>query len=51
MKIGYLPESAPLYNDMTVSGFLQFCANVRGISGAARKEAVEKAKRMAAEAA
>jgi ABC-2 type transport system ATP-binding protein len=42
-KIGYLPESAPLYNDMTVSGFLKFCANVRGISGSARKDAVERA--------
>lgn len=42
-KIGYLPESAPLYNDMTVIGFLKFCAEVRGISGAARHEAVESA--------
>lgn len=42
-KIGYLPESAPLYNDMTVSGFLKFCADVREIKGAAKKEAVEKA--------
>jgi ABC-2 type transport system ATP-binding protein len=42
-KIGYLPESAPLYNDMTVTGFLKFCANVRGITGAARNEAVERA--------
>lgn len=43
MKIGYLPESAPLYNDMTVIGFLRFCASVRGITGAARDEAVESA--------
>ena len=42
-KIGYLPESAPLYNDMTVTGFLKFCANVRGITGSARKDAVERA--------
>ena len=42
-KIGYLPESAPLYNDMTVSGFLRFCADVRGLSGSARKDAVERA--------
>jgi ABC-2 type transport system ATP-binding protein len=42
-KIGYLPESAPLYNDMTVTGFLKFCASVRGITGAARNEAVERA--------
>ncbi len=40
-KIGYLPESAPLYNDMTVKGFLKFCASMRGLSGSRRKEAVE----------
>ncbi len=41
-KIGYLPESAPLYNDMTVQGFLKFCASMRGLSGNARREAVSK---------
>ncbi len=41
--IGYLPESAPLYNDMTVTGFLKFGAEIRGLSGSAKKEAVEKA--------
>ena len=41
-RIGYLPESAPLYNDMTVQGFLKFCASMRGLGGRARKEAVEK---------
>lgn len=42
-KIGYLPESAPLYHDMTVTGFLRFCASVRGLAGKARNEAVERA--------
>ncbi|BCX49377.1 hypothetical protein HAHE_32850 [Haloferula helveola] len=42
-RIGYLPESAPLYNDMTVTGFLNFGAEIRGLSGAAKREAVEKA--------
>ncbi len=42
-KIGYLPESAPLYNDMTVIGFLRFCASIRKLSGSAKKDAVEKA--------
>ena len=42
-KIGYLPESAPLYNDMTVSGFLRFCADIRGMSGNTKKDAVERA--------
>lgn len=41
-KIGYLPESAPLYNDMTVTGFLKFCASMRGLEGTAKREAVEK---------
>ena len=41
-KIGYLPESAPLYNDMTVTGFLKFCAEIRGLVGAEKNEAVER---------
>ena len=42
-KVGYLPESAPLYQDMTVTGFLKFCASVRGLGGSAKKDAVERA--------
>ena len=38
--IGYLPENAPAYNDMTVSGFLSFCAEIRGLTGDAKKRAV-----------
>jgi ABC-2 type transport system ATP-binding protein len=34
--MGYLPENAPLYPDMTVMGFLRFCAEVRGITGRER---------------
>jgi ABC-2 type transport system ATP-binding protein len=30
--MGYLPENAPSYSDMTVEGFLRFCAEVRGLS-------------------
>ncbi|MEP2775540.1 MAG: ATP-binding cassette domain-containing protein [Luteolibacter sp.] len=41
-KIGYLPESAPLYNDMTVIGFLKFCAEIRGLVGSEKNEAVER---------
>lgn len=41
-SIGYLPESAPMYGDMTVLNFLKFCCEIRGISGAAGKKAVEK---------
>ncbi|MGH8707803.1 MAG: ABC transporter ATP-binding protein [Burkholderiales bacterium] len=38
--IGYLPEAAPSYPDMTVHGFLSFAAEMRGLTGAARKQAV-----------
>ncbi|HET8705780.1 MAG TPA: ATP-binding cassette domain-containing protein, partial [Pseudomonadales bacterium] len=31
--IGYLPEGAPSYGDMTVEGFLGFVAEVRGFRG------------------
>jgi ABC-2 type transport system ATP-binding protein len=41
-KIGYLPESAPLYNDMSVQGFLKFCASMRGLAGSKRREAVAR---------
>ena len=40
--IGYLPESAPLYPEMTVYGFLSFCANMRGLWGGQKKQAIEK---------
>jgi ABC-2 type transport system ATP-binding protein len=40
--IGYLPENAPSYTDMTVWGFLNFCAEVRGIHGDARRKAVDR---------
>ncbi|MFM7180810.1 MAG: ABC transporter ATP-binding protein [Verrucomicrobiales bacterium] len=40
--IGYLPESAPLYTDMSVSSFLGFCAEMRGLRSRAIKEATER---------
>ena len=33
-SIGYLPEGAPAYPDMTPLGFLRFVAGIRGLSGA-----------------
>ncbi|MDB4657895.1 ABC transporter ATP-binding protein, partial [Verrucomicrobiales bacterium] len=42
-KIGYLPENAPLYSDMTVEGFLKFCGEMRGIRPKDLKAAVNKA--------
>jgi ABC-2 type transport system ATP-binding protein len=32
-KIGYLPETVPLYEDMKVSEYLKFVAEMRGLSG------------------
>ena len=34
-RIGYLPEGAPLYADMTVAGFLGFVAELRGFAAGA----------------
>jgi ABC-2 type transport system ATP-binding protein len=36
--MGYLPEGAPCYGEMTVSEFLDFVADVRGLDGARRRE-------------
>jgi len=44
--IGYLPENAPAYSDMTVYGFLKFCAEIRGLTGDAREKAVHRAVEM-----
>ncbi|MBU6299956.1 MAG: ATP-binding cassette domain-containing protein [Verrucomicrobia bacterium] len=41
-KMGYLPESAPLYNDMPVQGFLSFAAEIRGMDGVQRDKAVDR---------
>ena len=40
--IGYLPEGAPAYGDMTVSEYLAFIAEVRGFAGTALKERVQQ---------
>jgi ABC-2 type transport system ATP-binding protein len=40
--IGYLPENAPAYTDMTVSGFLNFAAEIRGLRGDAKTRAVNR---------
>ncbi|MBL4584705.1 MAG: ATP-binding cassette domain-containing protein [Pseudomonadales bacterium] len=38
--IGYLPEGAPAWGDMSVCGFLRFIAELRGYKGAQRDERV-----------
>lgn len=42
-RIGYLPEGAPLYEDMTPQGLLSFVAEIRGMSGAEKNKAVDRA--------
>tara|TARA_R110000824_G_scaffold401785_1_gene616232 strand:- start:4357 stop:5334 length:978 start_codon:yes stop_codon:yes gene_type:complete len=41
--IGYLPEGAPAYGDMTPRGFLRFIARVRRLSGAEALTAIDRA--------
>jgi ABC-2 type transport system ATP-binding protein len=40
--IGYLPEGAPAYPDMTPRGFLEFIAAIRGFRGAEAKNRIEQ---------
>jgi ABC-2 type transport system ATP-binding protein len=39
-QIGYLPEGAPAYPDMTAAGFLDFIAHIRGFRGAEARKRV-----------
>ncbi|HEY9811752.1 MAG TPA: ABC transporter ATP-binding protein [Halomicronema sp.] len=40
-RIGYLPETPPLYPEMTVSSFLYFVASLKRVPAGERKERVE----------
>ncbi|CDN13919.1 MAG: ABC transporter ATP-binding protein [Richelia sp.] len=42
-RIGYLPETPPLYPEMTVEGFLHFVARIKGVSPGDRVEKVKSA--------
>jgi ABC-2 type transport system ATP-binding protein len=42
-RIGYLPETPPLYPDMTVEGFLHFVARIKGVAAGDRKSQVKTA--------
>lgn len=44
--LGYLPEGAPTYPEMTVQGFLAFTARLRGYRGAEAKDRVAHAMRL-----
>ncbi len=41
--IGYLPESPPLYPEMTVTSYLHFVAKIMDVARARRREAVDRA--------
>ncbi len=45
-KIGYLPESVPLYPEMTVEDYLHFMAQIRGVPRAQRRESVGRAMKL-----
>jgi ABC-2 type transport system ATP-binding protein len=41
-KMGYLPEGAPCYPEMTPRSFLEFIADIRGLSGQKRKQRLDE---------
>ena len=40
-RIGYLPESVPLYREMTVKSFLRFSAAIRGVTGRQKEDRIK----------
>ena len=42
-RIGYLPEGAPAYGDMTTAAFLAFIAEIRGYKGQEKKQRINTA--------
>ena len=42
-RIGYLPETPPLYSEMTVEGFLYFVARLKGVAAGDRPRRVKAA--------
>jgi ABC-2 type transport system ATP-binding protein len=41
-RIGYLPEAAPSYTEMSVLSFLKFAAEMRGLRGEGRRSAIRR---------
>jgi ABC-2 type transport system ATP-binding protein len=41
-RIGYLPEAAPSYTEMSVLSFLKFAAEIRGLRGEERRSAMRR---------
>jgi ABC-2 type transport system ATP-binding protein len=42
--IGYLPENPPVYTEMTVDGYLDFVAKIKGVDSVERKKRIEEVK-------
>lgn len=42
-QVGYLPESPPVYRDLTVDEYLHYCARLRNVPSGLRTDAVERA--------
>jgi ABC-2 type transport system ATP-binding protein len=42
-RVGYTPETPPLYPDMEVGDFLEFCARIKGVPKASRKQRLDDA--------
>lgn len=42
-RIGYLPENLPVYPEMTVLDYLEYCADMRGLDGEHRATAIRRA--------
>jgi ABC-2 type transport system ATP-binding protein len=41
-RVGYTPETPPLYPDMDVGSFLDFCAKIKGVPGKDRKARISE---------
>ena len=42
MQIGYMPESVPLYNDLTVREFIKYMADLKNVKRSEKKAEIEK---------
>lgn len=47
-RIGYLPENCPVWSEMSVIGYLEYCASLHGIPTAQQRQAVGNAIRRTA---
>jgi len=42
-RVGYIPETPPLYPDMDVQSFLEFCSKIKGVPKTERKTRIDEA--------